>query len=67
MQTTRQLLALALALLLLSGWLIAGRVGVGAALAAVALAVTVYALAREVGTEPETIDQARSRRTGVPL
>lgn len=47
-QTTRDLLVLALVMLLAAGWLVAGPCGFGVALAVAALALAAYALLREV-------------------
>lgn len=66
MAETRDLLIVALVLLLTAGWLVAGRIGFGIALALSALALGVYALLREV-PEAESSERARARRTGVGL
>lgn len=65
MRTTQELLILALVMLLLGGWLVAGRLGVGVALGLTGVGLTVYALARDVETAElgqPTGPRARSER-----
>lgn len=67
METTRDLLIIAFGLLLVAGWLVAGRIGLGVSLGVGALSLGVYALLRDVDPDAEAIERARARRTGVQL
>jgi hypothetical protein len=65
MRVTRDVLLVALAMLLVGGWLAAGRVGVGVGLVVGAVVLGVFALARDVDPAAEA-EAALHRRTGVP-